>query len=214
MHQRRASRLRTLALLLLLTPLLVPGTGGAALTSFVADKVVLDDSGRVKTGEKIFMAGERIRAQSLTGDMVMIFRHDLGLLWALAPARKIYVEIPLDSRKWERMTRGAADGDRVRVLGQGMVNGLACTRKEVTRTRTVMGRATSTTRTICTTPEIPMVLRSRTGHGITTELRNIRKAEPKEDLFALPAGYSKVGNNMGLFLMYLRGAANPPTRIH
>ncbi|MFP7754483.1 DUF4412 domain-containing protein [Thermodesulfobacteriota bacterium B35] len=213
-HETTAKRLRNLALLFLLALLPAASTATAALTSFVADKVVLDDSGRVRTGEKVFMAGEKIRAQSLTGDMVMIFRHDLGLLWALAPARKIYVEIPLERRKWERMTRGAADGDRVRVLGQEVVNGFTCTGKEVTLTRTVMGRTTSTTRTICTTPEIPMVLRSRSGSGITTELRNIHRIEPKEELFDLPPGYRKVGNNMGLFLMYMRGAAEPPTRIH
>ncbi len=201
---------------LLLLVLALPASGARPpLTSFVADKVVMDSSGRITTGERITMAGEKIRAESLTGDMVMLFRHDLGLLWVLAPEKRIYVEIPLDEGKWDRVTRGSAEGDQVRVLGTETVSGFPCTVKEVARTRTVMGRRTTSTRTVCSSDRIGMVLRSRTGNGYTTELRDIRPATPADNLFGLPAGYRKVGNNMGLLLMYMRGAnTGPPTRIH
>ncbi|HEB50488.1 MAG TPA: DUF4412 domain-containing protein [Desulfobulbus sp.] len=206
---------RAVFILALLAQVLAGASAAAAITAFTADKVVLDDNGRVLQTEKITMAGEKIRAESATGDMVMIFRHDLGLLWALAPEKKIYVEIPLDQGTWDRMTRGAAGGDRVRVLGREAVQGFSCTRKEVTRTRSVMGRRTTTTRVIWHSGELPMVLRSRSDREITTELRDIRPAEPVKKLFELPDGLRKVGNNMGLFLMYMRGRdTGPPTRIH
>ncbi len=202
-----------LALLVLLALAISAAAAPAALTSFTARKVVLDSSGKVLIEEKIAMAGEKIRAESLRGDMVMIFRHDLGLLWVLAPEKKIYVAIPLDQRTWDRETRGTTEGERVRVLGREKVNGFSCTRKEVTGTRTAMGRAAG--RTIWSSDRLPMILRSRTGQGVTTELRDIRGSEPAKDLFELPRGYRKVGDNMGLFLMYMRGAATgPPTPIH
>ena len=210
-----AAPARAVPILVLLALVLAGAPAPAAITSFTADKVVLDGKGRVLKEEKITMAGEKIRAESASGDMVMIFRHDLGLLWALAPARKIYVEIPLDRRTWDRVTRGVAEGDRVRVLGRETVQGFTCTRKEVTRTRSVMGRRTTTTGTIWQSEELPMVVRSRGDRDVTTELRDIRPAEPAEKMFALPGGFRKVGNNMGLFLMYMRGRnTGPPTRIH
>ncbi len=78
-----------------------------------------------------------------------------------------------------------------------------------------MGRRTTTARTIWSSDRVPMVLRSCTDQGVVTELRNIAPAEPADKLFELPGGYRKVGKNMGLFLMYMRGAdPGPPTRIH
>ena len=81
------------------------GVLGAKIKEFTADNVTLDSSGKVRSQGKIYMASDKMRAEHTMGrdgtKMILIYRRDKKELWALNPAKKVYVQMPLDEEKWE-----------------------------------------------------------------------------------------------------------------
>ncbi len=188
------------------------GAVGAVIDSFTADQVVMDAGGRVKFQGKIYMAPDRMRSDQPMGrqkKMVIIYRRDKKELWALDPAKKTYIQMPLDEEKWEQAAKGAVQSENAEVLGKETVNGYRCVKKQVTRQMEVMGMKMTTTQTIWVSDAFGIPIRTRSDDGTVTELRNIKKGKPPARLFEIPPGYKKVGNDMGALFMSMEGMEMP-----
>lgn len=189
------------------------GVLGAKIKEFTADNVTLDANGKVLSQGKMYMGGDKMRTDITMGrtskKMVMIYRRDKKELWALNPEKKIYVQMPLDDQKWEQEVKGMVKSENTKALGEETVNGYRCVKKEVTRKMEVMGMKMTTTQTIWVSDKLGMPIRTRTQDGTVTELRNIKMGKPAAKNFNIPAGYKKVGNDMGALFMSMHGGQMP-----
>ena len=213
MERSGQKRLRVTGLLVILVVLMsAGGVLGAGMEEFSADQVTLDAGGNIKSSGKVYMASDRMRSEQNMGPegkMVIIYRRDKKTLWALNPEKKVYVQMPLDDKKWEQEARGAIKSENSRVLGKETVNGYSCVKKEVSRTMEIMGMKMTTTQTIWVSDEIGIPIRTRSQQGMVTELRNIKKGKPPARLFEIPPGYKKIGNDMGALFMGMHGGKMP-----
>lgn len=200
----KQKRLWKVALAVVLMMLIVAcGTSGGKIQEFTADNVIMGPDGQVKSVSKLYFSHNKLRSDmgiSSKGrgksKLVMIYRRDKQQLWALNPDKKIYVQMPLDDKKWEQQAKGVGKSEKAKILGQETVNGYRCTKKQVTRKTAIMGMKITTTQTIWVSDKIEVPIRTRTQKGSVTELRNIKEGKPPAKVFEIPPGYKKVGDNM------------------
>ena len=190
---------------------------GAKVREFTADNVMLDAGGKVKSRGKVYMTADKMRAEhdmKEMGKMVLIYRRDKNVLWALNSGKKIYVAMPMDIRKWEEDTKGMIKSENAQILGKETVNGYPCVKKRVTRTTEMMGMNMTITQTIWISDQIEMPIRTRNKRGQITELRNIKEGPPPAMVFEIPAGYKKVGDNMMALFMADKRDTMPAANQH
>ncbi len=189
-----------LALAVMMFLLAGTGTGMAAdFTEFSADTVELDASGKLADQGKIYQASDRMRVEQTVGNgskLIMIYRRDKHELWGLNPEKKVYVQMPLDDKKWEQQAKGMVKSKDTRVLGKETVNGFSCKKEEITTNMEIMGRKHTSRQTVWVSEKLGVPIRTRHQSGRITELRNIKIGKPAAENFEIPAGYKNIGNNM------------------
>jgi outer membrane lipoprotein-sorting protein len=143
----------------------------------------------------------QIEGQAMTG----IIREDLGLLWTLPPAQaqmNVYMEIPLDSSEARGSNSSLAGAQVVesRLLGSEDVGGYRTQRYQVTvhepGSETFRGDVWVTEHMI----PVRMEMNDESGDRFVMEQRNIEIGPQADELFEVPAGYTR------LTLGGLRGA--------
>ncbi len=195
--------------------LVLTDAGGAfcaKVQEFTADNVVLGADGQIKSEGKVYFDRDKMRSDmnmgaNNGGKLVMIYRRDKQQLWALNPDKKIYVQMPLDKKKWEQKTKGMSEN--AKILGKETVNGYRCTKKDVTSKVNIMGRQITTHRTVWISDKFDMPIRTRNQDGTVTELRNIKEGKPPARVFEIPPGYKKVGDNIMALMMAMNGEQMP-----
>lgn len=195
--------------------LVLMGAGSALcgkIQAFTADNVVLGADGQVKSMGKLYFARDKMRSDMnmkakgmQKSQLIMIYRRDKKELWGLNPDKKIFIQMPLDEKKWEQQAKGMVKSEKAKVLGKETVNGYRCVKKQVTRKIEVMGMKMTTTQIIWVSDKMDMPIRTRSKNGAITELRNIKEGKPPASLFEIPPGYKKVGDNMGALMMVMYG---------
>ncbi|HHD57352.1 MAG TPA: DUF4412 domain-containing protein [Desulfobulbaceae bacterium] len=192
------------------------GAMGGTIQAFTADNVMLGADGQIKSVSKLYFSHDKMRSdmgmrsqKMRMGKLTVIYRRDKQQLWMLNPEKKIYVQMPLDEKKWEQDAKGMIKSEKAKVLGTENVNGYRCTKKKVTRRMEMMGMNMTTTQTIWVSDKMDMPLRVRSHDGTVTELRNIKKGNPSAGVFEIPPGYKKVGDNMMALMMATDGKKLP-----
>lgn len=151
---------------------------------FSAD-IVSSNRGGVYTA-RIFMGIDKNRVES--EESIVISRMDKKVVWILMPAQKTYMEQSLDSGKVISTTEKIEGEVERTLLGKENVNGRSADKYKVTYE--LNGVESSMYQWIDPSLRLPVKTAAIDGSW-TTEYRNIRSGHQPEDLFEIPAGYTK-----------------------
>lgn len=180
--------------------------GGGAISDFEANNVQMDSGGRVVSSGKIYVSGDKIRMEQAGGaqggQMTVILRRDLGVMWTVMPERKSCMEMPLDEKAWQNALQDAGSEAKVEELGRETVNGFDCRKYRTVTEIQVMMVHKKTTTTVWRSPRLLFPVRTRSENGQVNELRDVKPGKQPASLFEIPAGYSKMSmpNLSGLSL--------------
>ena len=187
-----------------------------AIKEYSADQVHLKGDKVLQT-QKIHAAPEKIRTEMLSpagqGSMTIIFRQDKKLTWTLFPEKKMYVETLLNEAELKKDLTDLQKDAVVKEedLGTETINGYKCQKKRVQTSLKMMNRNINTSTTVWKCDELDIPLRTQSGEGTMTELRNIKPGSQPASLFEVPAGYKKAANMMeAMGMMGEEGGAQIP----
>lgn len=178
------------------------GAFAGKLESFSADQVFIDAKGNVEQTTKIYMTPQKARMGGMGPggkvEMVVMVRKDLGLYRMLNVKKKVYFERPLNEDDLSKLKASFKRGQEVD-LGWEKVSGYKCRKKQITITTEIMGFKRKSQSTIWVSDKLDLPLRTQDSDGSITELRNIKKGKPPEELFEIPKGWRKSANMMEMF---------------
>jgi len=174
------------------------------VTDYTADQVTMGADGELIKESKVHFSGGKMRiddAMPQSGaKLIMIYRSDLKKSFMLNTDKKAYFEREVDEKEMtgETMSMAPVKNRKEKALGEEMVSGYRCSKKEIEAEIEVMGFKKTSRSVIWQSPKFDLPLRTRSDSGHVTELRNIQEGKPSADLFEVPAGYSKVSDMMEL----------------
>jgi len=135
---------------------------------------------------KFYISGTNTRVE--TGESIVIYRQDKGVMWVLEPSEKVYFEMPIDMSDAPR-TSGRMEGEIERkLLGEETVNGYRTNKYRVTVKEG--GSVESVYQWVAPDLDFPIKAEAVDGSW-STEYSNIRKSAPAS-LFEVPPGYEKM----------------------
>lgn len=187
---------------LIVTAGMLQAAASEKIQGFSADKVVFDEQGVETHRARIYRTPEMFRTDMhIRGDrdkVTVIFRNDKKLIWIYHQAKRIYVEGPLDTDTWEKVSGNTSGASEVIVLGREKVSGYHCIKRKRIRSVHMPGRTVRSEYIEWFSEKLDAVVRHTSGKGRSAvELQNIREGRPTMDYFRLPGGYRKVGNDLG-----------------
>lgn len=182
--------------------------------SFSAWRVMSAGDSLTMEGPYHYAPGKHRSEMAIEGQTITaIVREDREVLWTLMPQQNMYMEVSFDSR--EIGNGGAFEGSEIvesRRVGTEEVNGQSATKYEVTVRDP--GGETATGTLWATEDMIPvkMDMVVQGGDRVVVELRDIEVGPQPDELFEVPAGYTKLSlgafGNLGNAFQGLTG--NPP----
>lgn len=172
------------------------GAGGNRTVSFAADQVVITRGGR-RTISRCRFTPEKLRMemhlqQGGGHTIVTIGRQDLGKAWVLFPAMHRYQEVSLAELGDGRVFLKPSPEEIVERLGFETVQGYRCEKMRVRRRGEGNNGPVESTVTVWMADGFPVPLRTVTPKGTVTEYHNIAVGPQPDELFELPAGYTKM----------------------
>lgn len=187
------------------------------VTDYTADQVTMGADGKPIKQGKVYFSGGKMRLDDVMpqsgAKLVMIYRSDLKKNFMLNTDKKIYTERELDEKEMtgDIMSMGAVKSRKEKALGEEMVSGYPCSKKEIEAEIEVMGIKNTSRSVVWNSLKFDLPLRTRSDSGHVTELRNIQEEKPAAALFEVPAGYSKVADMMELMGNERPKGGRPPT---
>lgn len=184
---------RKIALLVCLVSLMVFSGANvmAAAMEFSADLSMSAGNGKPMTG-KVFVKGGKIRTiiAMMGVDSITIARQDKKVAWILMPEQKQYREMPLQPDAAHPTADMQYD---TKELGSGRANGYDCKIIQYTFKNT----SYSAVNWLASQINMPVrvQVKNKSGALVTTvDYTNIKIGPQADDLFEIPAGYSKMEN--------------------
>ncbi len=156
---------------------------------FSADMVSSSYQGLVTM--KMYVSGDKSRMEM--PEIITISRMDKNVVWMLMPGEKMYIEQAMDPRTVANTQENVAGEIERTAEGNEMVNGRNATKYRVTFE--TQGRRESVFQWMDEAAHIPVKTAAIDGSW-STEFKNIQTGPQKQDLFEVPAGYSKMSLDM------------------
>jgi hypothetical protein len=158
---------------------------------FSADQV-LTTGGKTTMG-KVFAANNAVRFEDQEGQFIDILRADRGIMWALLPARKVYLQLPL--RASEHLMTSLTPRSNVQTLhrdtlGSEQVSVYRCDKSRVQTLHA--GKAYIWIEWAAKELNGFVVKRQDEKGSWSIEYRNVLLGPQDASLFEVPAGYHRI----------------------
>ena len=203
MNYRMLKRIgRTGLVMLIMGLMLLPNLAAAkSYTPFTADHVTTTPDGQQLKG-KIYSSKDKVRMEmkqpGMPGTMIILYSKGGNKSTMIMSSSKKYFEMSASDIEMTGLLEEANKNKKK--LGTETVNGIKCTKYQVTQEINVMGIKKSAKVIIWQSDDYVFPIKTQSEEGATQELRNIKKGDPPAKLFKIPADYKKANNMMELMM--------------
>ncbi len=169
---------------------------GAAQAAEFSANVVTTLRGETRQG-KIYIKNDKLRREyaQAGGRVILILRDDKHVIWMLEPKTRSYLEMPFDKEMAAKMLNQPLEGEGKKLVGPETLNGYVTDRYE-TEVKTDAGTLRAT---IWVAQKLGLPIRIETADkSFVEEYRDIQEGGVEDALFAIPAGYKKMGGLPGM----------------